>query len=119
MNIKPDIFVKIDSNEIDSDEMNSDKKLNTEEIILNKLEVVNTIPKNCLKQKNLELAKTKIEWRWRIFKIPEHSTNELVEITKKTPNEERLYINKYGDWINYKMDDNFNKYVVNEYYVYE
>jgi hypothetical protein len=34
------------------------------------------------KQKNLDLSKTKIEWRWRIFKIPGYE-NEIIEMTQK------------------------------------
>ena len=85
--------------------------------ILSKDEILASIPKNALKEKNTEHTLTHDETRWRIFQLPNHE-NEIIEISKKKPNEERLYMNQNGSWILYDGDDKFDVYVVDEFYYY-
>ena len=89
----------------------------SESFALSRKDVANMIPKNCEKQKNTELLKTKTEWRWRIFKLP-GKENETVEISQKQPGKARLYINKSGEWINCNVSEEFDVYVTHEYYHY-
>ena len=88
-----------------------------ENIKFSKNEIIKSIPHNHLKKENLELQKIKIEWRWRIYKIPNHK-NDIVEISFKKPNEKRQYINKHGNWVEYDLTDDLNKYIIDEFYVY-
>lgn len=82
-----------------------------------KNDLLNSIPKNATSEENIIFAKYKTEWRWRIFKFPEKD-NEVVEISKKEPNKNRLYINKNGDWVERNIDKSFDKYVIEQYYAY-
>lgn len=84
---------------------------------LSRTDVASMIPKNCLKQKDIELSKTKTEWRWRIFKLP-NKNNETVEISQKQFEQKRLYINNLGNWVECDVDESFDSYVTNEYYYY-
>jgi hypothetical protein len=94
-------------------ELNNDK----ETIKYSKSEIMKSIPDNSLKNTNEELSKTKIEWRWRFFKIP--NKNDIIEISFKKPNENRKFINKNGDWIDFNIDDIFDQFVIDSFYHYE
>ena len=104
MNYSPDIFLK---------------KTETEKnVILSKYDVMQTIPKNAvIKQDEKQKEKCK-EWRWRIFKLPTKE-NEIIEISYKLPHESRMFMNKNKKWININIDNIFDNYVIEEYYVYE
>jgi hypothetical protein len=103
-----DIFIKHGELLNDSDDDSS---------VLSKDEILESIPKNAFKKQNSGLAKINIEWRWRIFKIPNRE-NTLIEISFKKPNDKRMYIDKSGKWINSEVDKEFDKFVIDEYYVY-
>jgi hypothetical protein len=102
---KDDIFIKHDGN--------SHQKQNP----LSKKDIMDSIPPNALSKCDLKLAESKTEWRWRIFKFP-NKKNEIVEISYKKPFEDRMYINKSGDWITSQVDDFYDKFVTNEFYSY-
>ena len=106
------VFVKRGANEQD------------EIIILNKNDIMKSIPKNALRMPNTNERERDrcTEWRWRIFSIPGRN-NEVIEISFKNPNENRMFMDNRGKWIN--MDDdalkkmeNYDKFVVGEYYAY-
>jgi len=103
---KDDIFVKYENVE----QYNENTSLSKEEIL-------GSIPENALKTTDSELSKTHIEWRWRIFEIP-NRPNKLIEISFKKPNNERMYINKSGSWTNSEVGNEYDKFVVDEYYTY-
>lgn len=105
-----DVFIK-------RSELSSDELKNNKNIMISRKEVIKTIPCDCLKCPNLEFAKTKTEWRWRIFKLP-NKNNETIEISMKRPNEERKYINKLGEWIQCEVSEEFDVYVTSSYYNY-
>lgn len=117
INKATDIFIK--RSEIESDEESDryDGSTDSKNIAISRKEIINMIPKNCSKQKNTELAKTKTEWRWRVFKLP-NKDNESIEISLKHPDEERKYIDKNGSWVNCKVSEEFDAYVTCEYYHY-
>lgn len=104
-----DIFVK--RNEIE-EKSHSDSNSG-----LSKKTVLESIPKDAFKNKNNELAENNTEWRWRIFKFP-NKNNEVVEISFKKPNENRIYINNNGEWVSDNVDSIFDKFVIDEYYSY-
>ena len=85
--------------------------------VLSKEEILESIPKEALKKKDSNLAKINTEWRWRIFQIPDRE-NTLIEISFKKPNDERMYIGKNGKWVNSQVGKEFDKFVIDEYYVY-
>lgn len=109
MNSSSSIFLK--RTELDE----SGEKIDS--IPLTKCDVISSIPKNFVKKEDTELSKNNTEWRWRIFKFP-NKKNEVVEISFKKPNEKRMYINRTGEWVNRDINSEFNKFVVDEYYVY-
>lgn len=84
---------------------------------LSKKEIMESIPENCLKVQNVDLSKTNAEWRWRFFKFP-NKKNEVIEMSYKQPNKNRKYINKDGEWVEREIGDEFDKFVISEYYHY-
>lgn len=121
-----DIFVK--RSEINSDEdpdklrhsnnlNNSNNSNSSNSVAISRKDIIQMIPKDCLKQPNEKLAMTNTEWRWRVFKLP-NKINESIEISLKHPNEERKYINKNGEWIYSNVPKEFDSYVTCEYYYY-
>lgn len=86
-------------------------------IVLSRVEVAKMIPAESVKLQNTELAQTKTEWRWRIFKFPDKE-REIVEISYKSPDQKRLYINNKGNWVNREVGTEFDIYVTSEYYHY-
>jgi hypothetical protein len=91
---------------------------NKERIILQKNEILSSIPKNAKEQEDKELALTKIELRWRIFKFP-NMQNEIIEISQKPPNGERLYMSQKSKWIKYNDDKSYDQYLIKQYYYYQ
>ena len=75
------------------------------------------IPPNAKPLKNMDLENTHTEWRWRIFKIDE---KYILEMSYKKPNEKRMFLNKFGNWILY--DENtlniYNEFVIKVLYDY-
>ena len=84
---------------------------------LSKKDIMSSIPKDSVTKCDLELSKSQTEWRWRIFKFP-NKKNEVIEISYKKPNEDRMYINKSGEWVPANVDDFFYKFMIKEYYSY-
>jgi hypothetical protein len=67
-----------------------------------------------VEQNNL---KHMIEMRWRIIKF-DNSEKEIVEISRKRPNKERLFLTHSGNWIKYDNSSDLDKYVIKTYYQY-
>lgn len=84
-------------------------------IVLSKFEVMNSIPTDALNKSETESKK--IEWRWRLIKLP-HKKNEIIEISYKKPDDQRMFINKSGKWVHREIDDSFNQFITKEYYLY-
>ncbi len=109
MNTSSGIFIK--KSEINE----SDEKITS--IPLTRCDVINSIPKNFVKEVNQNLSKNNTEWRWRIFRFPDRK-NEVVEISFQKPGEKRMFINRTGEWVHRVIGQEFDKFVVDEYYVY-
>jgi hypothetical protein len=91
-------------------------------LIFNKNEIMSSIPEDAFTEPNQELLKTKTEWRWRIYSIP-NKKNEIIEISYKEPNSDRMFMSNKGDWIlinetQYHQYNYFEQFIVNEYYIY-
>jgi len=56
-----------------------------------KEEILKAIPKEAVENQNIELGLLLVEWRWRFLK--KINTKNIVEISYKNPNENRLYLN--------------------------
>ena len=86
--------------------------------ILPKNKIMSSIPENAKTEEDIDLAKTHLEIRWRIFKFP-NIDNEIIEMSQKLLNNNRLYMNKKGDWVNYNDDDKYNQYIIKKFYHYQ
>jgi hypothetical protein len=75
----------------------------------------NSIPINALDKSDLNMSKTYIEWRWRIFNIKQ---KEYVEISYQIPNGKRIFINKYSEWTDKTPDNDFDNFVIKQYFSY-
>uniref|UniRef100_A0A6C0EET1 Uncharacterized protein n=1 Tax=viral metagenome TaxID=1070528 RepID=A0A6C0EET1_9ZZZZ len=90
-------------------------ELPKEEFRLTKEYLEGTIPDNCVNEEDKNLASIATEWRWRFFKIGEKS---VVEISKKKCNEEREYLNKYGQWVKSDIGNKYDNYITKVLYNY-
>jgi hypothetical protein len=61
--------------------------------------------------------KYKVEWRWRFLKDGKRHVVEISYVNKKNI-KDRLYFNKYGQWVKQDIGSEYDKFVVKEYYVY-
>lgn len=87
-------------------------------IVLSKFEVMKTIPTVALQKQNTDSANTCKELRWRVFKLP-NKENEIIEISYKLPNEPRMYMNKSGKWVSREIGNEYDQFLIKEYYIYE
>jgi hypothetical protein len=78
-------------------------------------DIYKLIPKGASDKENIELAKTNEEWRWRFFNI---NGRKMVEMSRKKPNSNRIYINQNGELYDYKMSNEWDKYVTKIIYYY-
>jgi hypothetical protein len=80
---------------------------------LDKDSILETIPKEHYKSQQNYPNKT--EWRWRVYKI---NDNNIIEISFKEPNLNRKYLDKFGKWIEYDLNNEFDKFICEQYYYY-
>jgi hypothetical protein len=85
--------------------------------ILSKNEIMSSIPNDALSEENLNLASSKTEIRWRIFKFP-NIDNNIIEISQKTPNGTRLFMSQNSEWVEHNDDNIYNQYIIEKYYHY-
>jgi len=78
-------------------------------------EIEKSIPSNSLNKPDPNLQNTHTEWRWRFFNI---NDSKKVEISKKDPLTKRQYKLPNGEWIEYDMDNYYDKYVYKSCYYY-
>jgi hypothetical protein len=93
------------------------ESIKTEENILriSKTEILESIPKNFVKKENKTLQQNKTEWRWRLLNVHDR---EVIEMSYMKPNENRMYINKHGNWTESNVPKDFDKYVTDQWYAY-
>ena len=111
MNKKESVFnkYKIDQNEYKNEGLESDK------YSICKKTVLNSIPEPNVSVPVPELAKVKIEWRWRFMKI---NNKDFIEISQKEHNSSRLYINSECQWVSRTISSEFDKYIEKTIYAY-
>ena len=80
--------------------------------------ILSSIPKSAIETEDKDLALSKMEMRWRIFKIPEIQ-NEIVEMSYKKPDEDRMYMSQGEKWVKYNDDGKYDQYIVKTYYYYQ
>lgn len=115
---KPKRYKKIkNENEINdlSDDDNDSTKAESS-ISLSLDDIIKSIPPNATIHPNEHLRSTHTEWRWRFFEMKER---KLVEISKKTPDSDRIYMNNTGKWIsNFELEGNWDKFLTDTRYFY-
>jgi len=85
---------------------------------INKNSLVKMIPTNSYKIQQFD-KQDKVEIRWRFIGIPiNNEIKKMVEISRKTPNKEREYLDKDMNWSHSEVDPIFDRYVIEEYYYY-
>lgn len=109
--------IGIDSLTDENKEQSNDDEENNKEqqISLSFSDIINSIPKNATKCPNMTLQKDHTEWRWRFFEIKER---KMVEISRKDPNKERIYMDNTGKWTNYSLEGNWDKFLIDARYSY-
>jgi hypothetical protein len=83
--------------------------------ILSLDDIKKCIPNTASNIYNPELLNTHSEWRWRFFNI---DGRRLVEISRKEPNKQRLYVDNTSKWTTYTLDKSWDIYVVDVRYYY-
>lgn len=86
-----------------------------EHMTLSITEIQKSIPIGASDKPNSELEKTHTEWRWRFFNM---EGRNLVEISQKKINNNRIYIDNTGKWIYFELDNNWEQYITESKYFY-
>ncbi len=74
---------------------------------------------NCIKYIACDIAiELKINTQFVIYSFFNINNRKLVEISRKKPNEERLYTNSNNDWVTETVESKLDIYVIEEYYYY-
>lgn len=97
--------------------MDSDIFVKNDEITyINKLQIMDTIPKGSVKVEQTRLInKGFTEWRWRIYHF---DNKDFVEISKKEKDTDRIYLSKDRKWIKYSLPDIYLTKIKDTYYYY-
>lgn len=103
------------SQQFDSSIFIKQSELKKKEQKLKKEDLKKLIPTTCLENEDIELKKTMVEWRWRIFKINDKT---FTEISMIEPNKKRVYLNKYKKWTDGDINPLYDQFVIKKYYYY-
>jgi len=80
--------------------------------------ILNTIPKNATTKKLDNWEKDmSTEWRWRFLEFNNKRTVEISYLKNK-PNSERLYYNKFGEWVRRDVPEEYDEFVIKVFYYY-
>lgn len=110
------------SNDDDSKTNNNDKSEISDNdnnegfrIIMSFDDIENTIPKDSIDYPQLFYQLFYTENRWRYFNI----NNQIyIEISQKEPYKERMFLSQNGDWTEYKIDPNMDKFIIKQKFYY-
>ena len=83
--------------------------------------ILESIPDNCLSTRLDKIPNNYTEWRWRILKIKMENDviKDVLEISHlRKDSNERMYFNRYGQWVRRNIGSIFDQFVIEEYYVY-
>jgi hypothetical protein len=79
--------------------------------------ILNTIPETALIDPIINWRKEySTEWRWRFLKLNEKLTVEISYLTKI--NDNRLFYNRYGEWVEKIVPKEYNDAIVKTFYYY-
>ena len=92
-----------------------EKMQSENQIVLYMDNIKKTIPADAKKTPDANLMKTHIEWRWRFFDI---NGRKMVEISQKNPGQDRKCIDNTGKWINFELEEDWNKFLIDSKYYY-
>lgn len=82
---------------------------------IKKSDLSRIVPENSLDREDIELQKIRTEWRWRIYEI---NGKTYTETSIMEPGENRKYLDKYGKWIEKDGLEEYDKYIIKNYYYY-
>lgn len=84
---------------------------------LTKTCVLETIPSSSIENKLNGWEKDKnTEWRWRFLQIGD---KEIVEISYKNKNDDsRTYFSHSGEWVKRDIPNEYDKYVIKQFFYY-
>jgi len=102
------IFAKNDENDENNNNENN-------RVVFSYDDIIKSMPTNTVNKPDINLSKTLTERRWRFFK---YGDRKLIEISKKEPMKERLYIDILGNWIQFDVPKIWDTYLVLEKYCY-
>lgn len=85
------------------------------EMTLSLNDIIKAIPENATKHPLEHLQKDHTEWRWRFFDL---KGRKLIEISKKSPNCDRIYVDNTGGWTQCELKGNWDKYLTDTRYCY-
>ena len=79
--------------------------------------IIESIPETSIKEPISDWKKKyKKEWRWRFIELNKRLIVEISHI--ENDSNERMYFNRYGEWLHREIDPVYDKYVKEEYYYY-
>jgi hypothetical protein len=87
----------------------------TEQMVLYIDDIKSSIPVDAVNVPNEKLEKTHTEVRWRFFDL---KGRKLIEISKKSPDKKRVYVDNTGKWVDYELKGNWNKFLIGSKYYY-
>lgn len=87
----------------------------TGEVILSMKDILASIPQTATKDRDLLKENTHVEWRWRFFDL---KGRKLIEISRKEPDKDRIYVDNKGNWINFILKGNWEQFMTDSRYYY-
>jgi hypothetical protein len=84
-------------------------------MVLSLQDILESIPKNASSEPSPDNSKTHTEWRWRFFNL---NGRKLVEISKLSPGEDRIYMDNTGKWSTYSLKKDWDQYITETKYCY-
>ena len=93
----------------------SDKIFITDKCQIDKQSIFNLFNNLLKSSQDEKLKELYTEWKLVTYII---NNNEYIEISKKTKNNKRLYMNNNGDWVVYNVPKKYNKFITCIKYAY-
>jgi len=123
---KPSDKKKINKDHDDSFSDTNDTTIVEEQhMVLSLQDILESIPKNASSEPSPcilgggaatpDMDKTHTEWRWRFFNL---NGRKLVEISKLSPGEDRIYMDNTGNWSTYSLKKDWDQYITETKYCY-
>ena len=91
-------------------------ELEKKEKKISKNDIKSMIPSDSLKNKDSAKKSSMIEFRWKIYIID--GVGKYIEISKKYPGKKRVFLNRYGKWVESNVDNAYAQYCKEKYYYY-